>query len=140
MKLRTCRLRSVSMLRFGGLTFDTAVPAQVLVSAVAIVLAVSQVVLVIVADQIPERESVMTGYKINAAGRQAMFVGIKIAATGETGCDLAYQATVAAHEAPDYIAIAAIPLRPASAGKGTHLIQAGRVPCLSDNGCLGQGV
>ena len=53
----------------GSFALDAAVPAQVLVSAVAIVLAISQVVLLIVADQIPERESVMTGYKINAAGR-----------------------------------------------------------------------
>ncbi len=140
MKLRACRRRSASMLGSEVSPSSPQFQLRLLVSAVAIVLAVSQVVLVIVADQIPEREPVMTGYKINAAGRQAMLVGIKIAAAGQTGCDFAYQATVATNEAPDDIAIAAIPLRPARTGKRAYLIQASRVPRLGDKGCLGEGV
>jgi hypothetical protein len=80
--------------------------------------------LVVVADDLPEREPVMTGDEINAAGRQAMLVGVKIAAASQTGCDFTYQATVAANEAPDDIAIATRSTPTARTRKGTYLIQA----------------
>ena len=68
-KFLICRMRTASIARIVGGSFDAIVGAEVLVRSVAIILAVGFVVLVRVADEIVERESVVTGDEVDAALR-----------------------------------------------------------------------
>ena len=61
--------------------FDAHVPGVIVVGAVAIVFAVRLVVLLVVADQIVERESVVRGDEIDAGGRAAAVPLVQIAAS-----------------------------------------------------------
>jgi hypothetical protein len=53
--------------RVRGLALDAAVPANVVVAAVAILLAVRLVLLAVVAHEVPEREAVVAGDVVDAA-------------------------------------------------------------------------
>ena len=64
--------------------FRSAIPAQVIVFPVDIILSVSFVVLVIVTDQIVKRESVVTGDKIDAGIGAASAAFIEVAASRQT--------------------------------------------------------
>src|SRR5262249_24583344 len=66
--------------RIGGRTFDAAVPTKVLVEAVAVALAVRLIVLVVVRDQVPESETVVTGNEIDRMQRGAFAAFVKIGA------------------------------------------------------------
>src|SRR5205085_1966501 len=55
--------------RVVGRALDAAVPAVVLRGAVAVRLAVGLVVLLVVTDQVPEREAVVAGHEVDRVGR-----------------------------------------------------------------------
>jgi hypothetical protein len=60
-----------------------AVPAIVVVGTVLVVLTVGLVMLVIVADKVLQRESVMTGDEVDAGIRLAPVILIQVAAAGQ---------------------------------------------------------
>ncbi len=66
-----------------GLSFDAAVPAKVVIGAVAVLLAVGLVVLLVVADEIREGEAVVRGDEVDARVRHATGVCVEVAAAGE---------------------------------------------------------
>src|SRR3974390_578395 len=59
-----------------GWTFNAAVPAAIVVSAVAIAFAVRVIVLRVVADEIVESEAIVAGYEIDALLRLALLMSI----------------------------------------------------------------
>ena len=75
--------------RIVGRPFDAAVPAHVVVRAVAIVFAVRLVVLVVVGDQVVEREAVVAGHEVDALLRLPFLVTVDVRAAeqprGEAG-------------------------------------------------------
>ena len=63
-----------------GRAFDAAVPAPVVVGAVAVVLAVRLVVLVVVGDEVVEREAVVAGHEVDALLGLALLVAVDLGA------------------------------------------------------------
>ena len=115
-----------------AVALDAAVPATGCRRAVAVVLAVGLVVLALVADQVHEREAVVAGDEVDAIGGQPAARRVQVARSREPRGHLADEPGLAAHEAAHHVAIAAVPLGPAHAGKRADLVQAGRVPRLGD--------
>ena len=76
-------LAQLDDLRVVGRAFRAAVPAIVVVGAVAVFLAVGVVVLFVVADQVVQREPVVTGDEIDAGVRLAAIVLVQVAAAGQ---------------------------------------------------------
>src|SRR6185437_9580439 len=94
--------------RIVGWTLDAMVPAEVVVRAVAIVLAVGLVVLAVVGDEVVEREAIMDDDEVDALGRR---LGARehVARAGHAGCDLAALAGIAAPETAGGVAEAVVP-------------------------------
>src|SRR5215831_3593013 len=82
-------------------TFDPAVPGIVVVGAVLVVLAVGLVVLVVVGDQVTQREAVMRGEEVDAAGGSASAQTIQVAAAAESVRQLGDLAWITLPEAAD---------------------------------------
>src|SRR6185437_512076 len=85
--------------------------------------AIGFVVLVVVADQVAQREAVMRGDEVDAGGRVTHVVLIKIAAAGEAVAELSELAFVAFPVAADGITVAAVPFGP-EGGELAHLVTA----------------
>ena len=66
-----------------GRPFDAAIPAEVVVGAVAVVFAVCFVVLAVVRDQIVEREAVVAGDEVDALLGFALLVRVDVGAAGQ---------------------------------------------------------
>ena len=66
--------------RIVGRALDAAVPAQVVVGAVAVVLAVRLVVLPVVRDQVVQREAVVAGDEVDALLRLPLLVAVQVRA------------------------------------------------------------
>ena len=84
-KFFTCRLRSVLDRGIVGGAFDAAIPASVVVGAVAVLLAVRLVVLLVVGDQIVQGEAVVTGDEVDALLGFALACGRKSRGCRSTG-------------------------------------------------------
>src|SRR5262249_44502202 len=119
--------------------FPAAVPAQVVVDAVAVVLAISLVVLVVVAHQVVQREAVVTGDEVDAIDGQMAAGLVDVGAATQAGRDGTDHAPVAFHETADVIAIPAVPFGPAEAGEVADLVQTSGVPGLGDDLGVVQG-
>lgn len=110
-------------------SFNAAIPAVVLVVAVAVVFLIGEVVFLIVADQIAQSESVVRCDEIDAAQRRAVdhFTAAKNIGKNARFSWRSFE------KSPDDIAIASIPFRPmAPFGKIAELIQARCIPRFSD--------
>ena len=68
-----------------GRAFDAAIPASVVVGAVAVVFAVGFVVLLVIGDEIVEREPVVTGHEVDALLGFAFLVTIDLGAAEQVG-------------------------------------------------------
>src|SRR5580692_5411178 len=66
-----------------GRAFGAAIPRAVVAVAVAILFAVRLVVLVVVGDQVAQREAVVCGYEVDAGVRTAPAPRIEVRAAGE---------------------------------------------------------
>ena len=89
-KLRCCRRAERDARRVVGRPFDAAVPRAVVALAVAVVLAVRLVVLVVVRDEVAQREAVVRGDEVDADayGRRPVVV-VEVGAAGEAVGELA---------------------------------------------------
>ena len=107
--------------------------------AVAVVLAVRLVVLVVVGDEIVEREAVVRRHEVDRGPRLAAAIGEQVGRRGEAGGELGQLSVVAAPIGPHRVAIAVVPFRPA--GRETaDLVAAGPdVPRLGDQLDLAEG-
>ena len=118
--------------RVVGRALDAAVPGQVVVVAVAVVLAVGLVVLVVVGHQVGEREAVVGGDEVDAGVRPPPGAPVQVGRAGEAARELADLAAVALPVGAHAVAIAVVPLRPAER-EVAHLVAAvAEVPGLGD--------
>ena len=119
-------------LRIVGGSFHAAVPRQVVVVAVAVVLQVGLVVLAVVADQVLQREAVVAGDEVDAGVRLAPAGLVQVARAGEAAGELADHAAVALPVGAHGVAVAVVPLGPAER-ELAHLVAAlAQVPGLGD--------
>src|SRR4030095_1707302 len=84
----------------------------VVVLAIAIAFAVGFVVLLVVADEIGQREAVVRGDEIDARVRAASALLVEIAAAGDARRELGHAPAIAEPEAADRVAVLAVPLGP----------------------------
>ncbi len=76
--------------RVFGRPLHPAVPAQVVIVAVPVALAVGLVVLLVVADEVPEGEAVVAGDEVDAGARPAAAPLVEVAASGEAVSQVSY--------------------------------------------------
>ena len=95
-----------------GLALDAAVPGPVVVGAVAVVLAVGLVVLVVVGDQVAQREAVVGGDEVDRGVRRAPVVGVQVGGARQPGRHLADAAGLQPPEVAHRVAVAVVPLAP----------------------------
>src|SRR4051812_27438333 len=93
-------------------TFDTAVPAFVIVSSVAVLFAISFVVLVVVTDQVAQSETVMGSNEVAARGGRPAIVRVKVAAARYAGRQFSYRCAMSFPESADRVTILSVPLTP----------------------------
>src|SRR5208337_721794 len=94
-------------------TFDAAVPASVLLAAVAVVFAIFFVVLVIVGDDVVERKAIVTRNEIDALLGLALPLTIDTWAAEQTVGHAADRIVRAPEEVADVVAKSVVPLLPA---------------------------
>ena len=99
-------------LRVIGWTFHAAVPGLIVIVAVSVVVPVQFVVLLIVADQVGQRETVVRSDEIDAGIRAAPAMLIKIGTAGEPVSHFANATLVTFPKTAHGIAIFAVPFRP----------------------------
>ena len=100
--------------------------------AVAIVLAVRLVVLVVVADQVGEREAVVRGHEVDGGPGSAAAVLEDVAGTGEAGGEVGDLTRVALPESPHGVAVAIVPFRPPGREAAEAIAAVADVPGLGD--------
>ena len=98
--------------RIVGRPFDAHIPGVVVVGAVLVVLAVGFVVLLVVADQIFQREAVVRGDEIDAGVGPASIMLVEIAAAGQPIAQIGKLSFVAFPVTANRVAIFPVPLRP----------------------------
>ena len=121
-----------------GRAFRAAVPRIIIIVAVAVLFAIRVVVLVIVADQIVQRKTVVRGNEVDAGVGPTAAMLIQIRTAREAIGNFADLAFIAFPKTPDLISILPVPLRPEDR-KIAHLIAAvPNVPRLRDQLGLGE--
>src|SRR4029453_11535737 len=103
--------------RVFGRSLDAAVPTQVVIRAVAVPLPIAFVVLHVIRDDVVERETVVTGHKVDAPFRPPSLDSKDVGAGAQTGGGLANGATVSLHEAADIITKSSVPFLPCISNK-----------------------
>ena len=123
--------------RIVGRPFDAAVPRAVVVGAVAVVLAVRVVVLLVVRDEVAQREAVVRGDEVDRRERPLAVALVEIRRAAEARRELR-DADRAAPEVAHRVAVDAVPLRPEDR-EVADLVAAGPdVPRLGDQLHLGE--
>ncbi len=118
-------------LRIVGLALHAAVPRPVVVRAVLVVLEVGLVVLLVVRDEVVQREAVVGGDEVDRRGRPPAVVAVEVARAGEARGEVG-DALLAAPEVAHDVAVDAVPLAPQH-GELADLVAAGPdVPRLGD--------
>src|SRR5260370_31092084 len=119
-------------------SLDATIPAQIIVDAIPVILAVGLVVLVIVGNQVIQGEAIVTGDEIDAIDRHAPLILVEIRAARDPRGHSADQPRVAFDKATDIVAEAPVPFRPAFPGKVPDLVKATGIPRLGNNFCIGK--
>ena len=115
-----------------GLPLDTAVPRAVVRVAVVVVLAVGLVVLLVVGDEVTQREAVVGRDEVHGRAGAAPVPLVEVGRAGQAGGELAEGAGLAAPEVAYRVPVHAVPLGP-EAGEVAHLVAApAHVPRLGD--------
>src|SRR5215472_12336447 len=112
-------------LRVSRWSLDAAVPAEIVVRAVAVPLSVLLVVLAIVGNQIIEREAIVAGYEIDALLRFALLLLVDVGAPCQPEGQGTRRAIVAFEKGAHVIAKSPIPFLPTVADKVADLIKPG---------------
>src|SRR5246127_997745 len=123
--------------RIIGRALKTAIPASIVVCAVAIIFAIGFVMLSVVRNEIVESESVVTCYEVYALFRLAFLVTIDFVAAKHSVSEARQRAVFATEKTSHVVAKLPIPLFPTVPNEAPHLIQSSRVPCFCNH--LGPG-
>ena len=111
-RFRCWRARSSLICGSLGRALDPAVPRPVVVGAVTAALAVRLVELVVVRDQVGEREAVVGGDEVDAGVGPPTAGLVQVRGAGDPRSELAEAAGPAAPDVADVVAVATVPLRP----------------------------
>src|SRR5262249_61943371 len=106
----------------------SAVPAPIVLGAVPVALAVLRVVLVIVGDEVVEREPVVAGHEVDALLGLALLVPVDLRAAQQPVGHAADRARIAAGEAAHVVAESTVPLLPAVPDEPAALVTARHLP------------
>jgi len=105
--------------------------------AVLVVLAVRLVVLLVVRDEVPQREAVVGGDEVDGGDGAPPRVLVEVGRAGEAGGELVERARLPAPEVAHGVPVLAVPLGP-QRGEATHLVTpVAEVPGLGDELHLG---
>src|SRR5262249_45932326 len=115
-----------------GGALDAAVPAAVVVRAIAVLLSVCFVLLAILRDEVIQGEAVVAGDEVHALLGFALLVAIDVRAAEQPVRHVADRAGIALSEAANIVPEAAVPLLPPVADEGAYLVEAGGIPGLGD--------
>src|SRR5690606_31636253 len=118
--------------RIVGLALYTRVPRDVVVAAVAVALAVGLVVLLVVGDEVVQRETVVSGDEVDAGIRQPAVALVEVAAARESRGHLRDLSRVATPEATDRVAVLPVPLGPAHREVPDLVAAFAEIPGLGD--------
>src|SRR4030095_5674474 len=124
--------------RVSGRAFDAAVPAQIVIGAVAVPLPVALIVLDVVGNEIVECEPIVAGDEVNTSFLLPFFGPINIWAGNKAVCEFGDGSFVALHKAADVVTKLSVPFLPRVTDEVAHLIKAARVPSLGDQFCSGE--
>src|SRR4029450_9849766 len=102
-------LAQLAYLDVVGRAFGAVVPGQIVVGAVAVVLAVGLVVLVVVRDEVAEREAVVGGHEVDRGVGRAGTAPVQIAGAGQPVAHVAGLTLIALPEGAHGVAIDAVP-------------------------------
>ena len=115
-----------------GVPLDAAVGRAVVVGAVPVVLPVGLVVLVVVGDEVAQREAVVRGDEVDGRDRQPPVLGVEVRRARQPRRQVADAVAAVGPERADGVAVHAVPLRP-ERRELTDLVPAGAdVPRLGD--------
>ncbi|MCY1352256.1 hypothetical protein D9M69_385450 [compost metagenome] len=106
-----------------GGAFAAVVPGQVVVAAVAVVLAVGFVVLVVVGHQVAQGEAIVGGDEVHRGEGPPAALVEQVAGGGEALGELGHLSAIATPEGPRRVAETVVPFRPAR-GETAHLVAA----------------
>ena len=130
-KLRCWRRAQLEHLRVVGRPLGAAVPGAVVVGPVAVVLAVRLVVLLVVGDEVVQREAVVRGDEVDRRERPPAVGLVEVAGAREPRGEVG-DFRLAAPEVAHRVAVDAVPLRPEH-GEVADLVPArADVPRLGD--------
>src|SRR5262245_9950769 len=99
--------------RIRGRALDPAIPAEIGIASVAIVLAIGFIVLFVVADQVLQSETIMRGNKIDAGPRTPAAVTEDVGRARHARGEIGDETLVTLPKAPHRVAVLPIPLGPA---------------------------
>ncbi len=119
-------------LRVVGRSFDAAIGAVVVVGAVTVLLAVRLVVLLAVAHEVGEGETVVHGRVIDAGARAAAVVMEKVLRGRHAAGDVADEVAGARPVAAQRAAVAIVPLRPGGRKMSDLVAARAEIPWLGD--------
>ena len=119
-------------LRVVGGSLCAAIPTEVVVVAVAVVLAVGLVVFFVIADQIVQAEAVVGGDEVDAGVRPAAVVFVQVARSAQPGGEFRDGVPVAAPELADRVAVFAVPFGPEHRKVADLVAAFAQVPRLGD--------
>ena len=111
-KLRCWRLAQRDDLGVVGRPLDAAVPRAVVVGAVAVVLEVGLVVLLVVGDEVGEREAVVGGDEVDRRERAAAVGLVEVARAGQALGERRRRCASPRQKSRIDVAVDAVPLRP----------------------------
>src|SRR5690606_4212106 len=117
--------------------FGAAVPAVVVVAAVAVVLPVRLVVLAVVGDEVAQGEAVVGGDEVGAGPGPAPAPVVDVGGAGDARGELGELVAIALPELPHRVAVLVVPLRPAGREAADLVAAHAGVPRLRDQ--LGGG-
>src|SRR5206468_5590842 len=113
-------------------SFRAVIPTEIVVGAVAVLLAVRLIVFLVIGDQVVERKAVMRGDKIDAGVRPAPAWLVQVAAAGQSIGHFRHLANVPAPITSERVSVFSIPLSPPGR-KLSHLIAAfTKIPWFGD--------
>src|SRR6476660_3641261 len=113
-------------------TFNSAVPTPVIVRTIPVIFAVGFIMLLIIANEIVQREPVMTRYKIHTLLGLAAFMTINCRTPSQTVGKMSDGTVFTAKKTPDIVSKPPVPLLPTISYETAYLIQPRCIPSLGD--------
>ena len=133
--LRLSPAKRDHLVGYSGVALPAAVPGEVVVGSVRVVVTVRLVVFAVVRDEVVEREPIVGSDEVHTLIRTVRIqerVREEVVAPVQPPHERRNLALIAADKTPDVITKRPVPLRPVGAGEGTAELVAAEVPGLGD--------